>query len=87
MAHPSIHGVGAAFHLRLATDDNIATSSTSPTSPVLSSVQIFFTKHGLVIDFRSKRLLSLDNISIPPYSGRFGISPSKRDFQPAPPIL
>ncbi|GFO17021.1 retrovirus-related pol polyprotein [Plakobranchus ocellatus] len=41
MAHPSIHGIGAAFHLRLATWDNITTSSTSPTSPALSSVQIF----------------------------------------------
>ncbi|GFS08701.1 Pol polyprotein [Elysia marginata] len=41
MAHLFIHGVDAAFHLRLAAGDNITTSSTLLTSPALFSVQIF----------------------------------------------
>ncbi|GFO50050.1 hypothetical protein PoB_007655500 [Plakobranchus ocellatus] len=93
MAQPSIHGVGAAFHLRLATGDNIATSSSSPTSPVLSSVQIFFKNTDSPFISQQTPVVSRQYFyrpardPIPPYSGRFGISPSKRDFQPAPPIL
>ncbi|GFS16018.1 hypothetical protein ElyMa_004947300 [Elysia marginata] len=41
MAHLFIHGVDAAFHLRLAAGDNITTSSTLLTSSALFSVQIF----------------------------------------------
>ncbi|GFN86369.1 transposon ty3-g Gag-Pol polyprotein [Plakobranchus ocellatus] len=62
----SIHTLGRrSVYLRLATgDNNITTSSTSPTSPVQSSVRIFSQDTGLAIDLRGKCLLSLDNIPI-----------------------